>query len=142
MQLIINVPLRADIINGGFEVVVAGEGKSWSKSQLGAYADKSSIYLHHANGKILYVGKTTSGQWGTYGERLRREFQLLTRALTSKPRGVFWYTSMYEPLTSQLERSLTAASLAPQAAGLVATPDCRSLRRQRGGRESMDDSRP
>jgi len=23
----------------------------------------------------LYVGKTTSGQWGTFAERLRREFQ-------------------------------------------------------------------
>jgi hypothetical protein len=77
MQLTITVPLRADIINGGFAVTVARQGESWSKSQLGAYSDKNGVYIHHSGGAILYVGKTTTGQWGTFGERLRREFQQL-----------------------------------------------------------------
>ena len=75
MQITINIPTKADIINGGFVVSVAAEGESWSKSQLGHYADKSGVYIHHSNGKILYIGKTTTGSWGNFGERLRREFQ-------------------------------------------------------------------
>jgi len=75
MQLTITVPLRADIINGGFPLTVARQGESWSKSQLGAYSDKSGVYVHHAGGAILYVGKSTTGQRGTFGECLRREFQ-------------------------------------------------------------------
>ena len=75
MQLTIHVPIKADIINGGFVLSVDANGDGWSKSQLGHYSDKSGVYIHHANGKILYVGKATSGQWGNFGERLRREFQ-------------------------------------------------------------------
>ncbi len=75
MQLTINVPLKADIVNGGFEVSIATDGDSWSKSQLGHYANKSGVYVHHSNGKILYIGKATTGSWGNFGERLRREFQ-------------------------------------------------------------------
>ena len=75
MQLTINIPIKADIVNGGFVVSVANEGDSWSKSQLGHYADKSGVYIHHSNGKILYIGKATTGSWGNFGERLRREFQ-------------------------------------------------------------------
>ena len=50
-------------------------GDTWSKIQLGDYANKSGVYIHHSNQKILYVGKTTTGKWGNFGERLRREFQ-------------------------------------------------------------------
>jgi len=75
MQLTINIPIKADIINGGFEVSVSGEKVSWNKSQLGDYADKSGVYIHHTNGKIIYIGKATTGRWGNFGERLRREFQ-------------------------------------------------------------------
>lgn len=75
MQLTINVPLKADIVNGGFEVSIANTGDSWSKSQLGHYFDKSGVYVHHSDGKILYIGKATTGNWGNFGERLRREFQ-------------------------------------------------------------------
>ena len=49
--------------------------ESWLKSQLGHYADQSGVYILHSAGAILYVGKTTKGKWGTFGERLRREFQ-------------------------------------------------------------------
>lgn len=74
MQIKIDVPIKADIINGGFEIKVSNNTE-WSKSQLGDYAEKSGVYIHHSNGKILYIGKATSGKWGKYGERLRREFQ-------------------------------------------------------------------
>lgn len=52
----------------------ASDGASWSKSQLGEYAGKSGVYVLHSNGKILYVGKTTIGDFGNFGERLRRHF--------------------------------------------------------------------
>ncbi len=75
MQILINVPTRAQIVNGGFPVIIAATGTAWSKSQLGDYADKSGVYVFHANGKILYVGKTTKGDYGTFAERLRRHCQ-------------------------------------------------------------------
>jgi hypothetical protein len=75
MQITITVPTKADIVNGGFEVKVARNQRSWKKSQLGNYADKKGVYVHHSAGAILYVGKTTEGVGGTFGERLRREFK-------------------------------------------------------------------
>lgn len=75
MNITISIPTKAQIINGGFEIRVAKKGASWSKAQLGDYADRKGVYIHHCNGKVLYIGKATSGQWGTFAERLRREFQ-------------------------------------------------------------------
>ena len=75
MRIMINIPLKSDIVNSGFVVSVARDGKSWSKSQLGQYANKSGVYIHHSNGEILYIGKTTKGYHGNFGERFRREFQ-------------------------------------------------------------------
>jgi len=75
MRITINIPIKADIVGGGFKVRVAPKGESWEKGQLGDYADRKGVYIHHSNGRILYIGKTTTGQWGTFGERLRREFQ-------------------------------------------------------------------
>ncbi len=75
MKIELNIPTKSQIVNGGFIMSLAPKGQSWSKSQLGDYADKSGVYVHHCNGRILYVGKATSGKWGTFGERLRREFQ-------------------------------------------------------------------
>jgi hypothetical protein len=75
MQLTISIPTRAQIINGGFETSIAVDGESWSKSQLGDYADKSGVYVFHANGRIIYIGKTTEGEYGNFGERLRRHCQ-------------------------------------------------------------------
>ena len=80
MNITISIPTKAQIISGGFEVHVAATGASWSKSQLGDYADKKGVYIHHSRGKLLYIGKSTSGQFGTFGERLRREFQTLAAA--------------------------------------------------------------
>ena len=75
MNITISIPTKAQIINGGFKVHAAQAGKSWSKSQFGDYAAKKGVYIHHSNGAILYIGKTTDGDYGTFGERLRREFQ-------------------------------------------------------------------
>jgi hypothetical protein len=75
VQLSVSIPTKAQIINGGFVINVAKAGDSWSKSQLGDYADKSGVYIIHSNGRILYIGKTTEGDYGTFGERLRRHCQ-------------------------------------------------------------------
>jgi hypothetical protein len=75
VQLSATIPTRAQIIYGGFEVTIAKAGTEWSKMQLGHYADKSGVYVLHANGEILYVGRTTTGRFGTFGERLRRHCQ-------------------------------------------------------------------
>ena len=77
MQVMLQIPTKAQILSGGFVIRVAKAGESWSKSQLGAYADSSGVHIHHYNGRILYVGKTTGGGYGTFGERRRREFQEL-----------------------------------------------------------------
>jgi hypothetical protein len=75
MRVSINIPLKADIVTGGFEIGVSALGESWTKDQLGAYADSRGVYVLHSNGKILYIGKTTTGSFGTFSQRLRREFQ-------------------------------------------------------------------
>lgn len=75
MQLTVSVPTRAQIVNGGFVIAIAVGRASWSRSQLGDYADKSGVYILHANGQILYIGKTTVGDFGNFGERLRRHCQ-------------------------------------------------------------------
>jgi hypothetical protein len=75
MEVRLSIPTKAQIISGGFVVSVSTSGEEWSKSQLGDYANAKGVYVHHSGGRILYVGKTTEGAYGTFGERLRREFQ-------------------------------------------------------------------
>lgn len=72
MQLTVSIPPKAQILNGGFITAVVSPGTKWSRLQLGAYAKKAGVYVFHANGRILYVGKTTEGDYGNFGERLRR----------------------------------------------------------------------
>jgi len=75
MEVRVKVPLKADIVYQGIELKIAAKSQSWTKTDLGDYASKSGVYVHHSNGIILYVGKTTIGEYGNFGERLRREFQ-------------------------------------------------------------------
>jgi len=75
MEIKVKIPIKADIVFQGFTVITSSAGTTWKKDQLGDYSDRSGVYIHHCDGKILYIGKTTSGQWGTFAERLRREFQ-------------------------------------------------------------------
>lgn len=75
MSITITLPDKAEIMAGGCPVRVAGPGETWRKAKLGNYAKERGVYVHHAAGRILYVGKTTVGNHGTFGERLRREFR-------------------------------------------------------------------
>lgn len=75
MQLTVSIPTRAQIVNSGFVISISTGRAKWSKSQFGDYANKSGVYVIHANGRIIYVGKTTEGDFGTFGERLRRHCQ-------------------------------------------------------------------
>jgi excinuclease UvrABC nuclease subunit len=75
MEVKVRIPLKADIVFQGIELRTAKAGDTWTKNQLGEYANRSGVYIHHCNGSILYVGKCTSGQWGNFAERFRREFQ-------------------------------------------------------------------
>lgn len=76
MVIQVKIPIKADIVYQGFPVITSpAGGATWKKDQLGDYANRSGVYIHHCEGKILYVGKATTGQWGTFSERLRREFQ-------------------------------------------------------------------
>lgn len=75
MDIKIKVPVKEEILSKGVTNKVAPSGTEWSGSLLGDYRNKSGVYIHHSNNKILYVGKTTSGNWGTFAERFRRQFQ-------------------------------------------------------------------
>lgn len=77
MEIKVKIPIKADIVFQGFPVITspAISGATWTKGQLGDYAGRSGVYIHHCDGKILYVGKTTTGKFGNFAERLRREFQ-------------------------------------------------------------------
>lgn len=75
MEIKVKIPIKADIVFQGFPVTISPAGTTWKKDQLGDYSNRSGVYIHHCDGKILYIGKTTSGQWGTFAERFRREFQ-------------------------------------------------------------------
>lgn len=75
MHVGLQIPTKAQILSGGFVVGVAKRGEPWSKAQLGDYANRRGVSIHHYKGLILYVGKATDGEYGTFGERLRREFQ-------------------------------------------------------------------
>lgn len=98
MQINISIPIKANILNGGCELSIAKDGESWSKEQLGSYANNSGVYILHSNKSILYIGKTTEGKYGTFGERLRRHCQMkassnsaIYRSLLKQKKQVFAY---------------------------------------------------
>lgn len=74
MGIKIHVPLKSQVINGGFVVQIVGQGIKWSTHQLGKYAKSKGVYIYHSKGEILYVGNTT-GTKMNFGMRLRRECQ-------------------------------------------------------------------
>lgn len=67
MDIKVTIPIKADIVYQGFQVAVSPAGVTWKIEQLGEYAKKSGVYIHHSNGQILYIGKTTTGKWGSFG---------------------------------------------------------------------------
>jgi excinuclease UvrABC nuclease subunit len=97
MEIKVKIPIKADIVFQGIPVIVSTAGSTWKKDQLGDFADKSGVYIHHCDGKILYIGKTTTGPWGTFSERLRREFQ--EKASSN--------SSLYQLLSKQIKQIKT-----------------------------------
>ena len=70
----IDLPSKEELISGGIVIPLAPKGDSWSKKSLGDFRKKSGVYIHYCDGEIIYVGQTTSGKRGTFGDRMRREF--------------------------------------------------------------------
>jgi len=61
MEIKVKLPLKADIVYQGFPIRTSSSGgTTWTKDQLGDYANKSGVYIHHCDGKILYVGSDNS----------------------------------------------------------------------------------
>ena len=75
MRIAIKVPTRNDILHRAQDTPVSRDGEPWSKECLGRFADMNGVYVHCSGKKVLYVGKTTRGNYGTFGERLSRELQ-------------------------------------------------------------------
>ena len=81
MEIKIIIPTKEEILKKaekeGISLSIA-EDSSWSKAELGDFADKQGIYIHCRGTEILYVGQTykeDDKNWATFGERFRREFQ-------------------------------------------------------------------
>lgn len=70
----VNLPTKEHLISGGIVIPLAPKGDSWSKKSLGSFSKKSGVYIHYCDDEIIYVGQTTSGRRGTFGDRMRREF--------------------------------------------------------------------
>lgn len=68
-------PSKNDILLKGHLMTISPKDTKWEKSYLGEHADERGVYVHHDGLEILYVGQTVKGKWGTFSERLRREFQ-------------------------------------------------------------------
>lgn len=75
MKITIDVPAKGEILRWSQPTPVAKNGEPWRKKYLGIFANLSGVYIHCTGQTILYVGKTTRGSYGTFGERLRRECQ-------------------------------------------------------------------
>lgn len=75
MLVIINADNKKEILSKGksFKIPLP-INKSEKAKIFKEYSSKSGVYVHKSAGKYLYVGSTTSEKWGTFGERLRREF--------------------------------------------------------------------
>lgn len=74
-KIIINLPNKNEIISRGIKITHAPKGYSWKKEQIGIQANEKGVYIFHSNNKFIYVGKTTTGNWGTFAERTRRHLQ-------------------------------------------------------------------
>jgi hypothetical protein len=72
MKIEAEIPTRAMIVNGGFACKATARGEKASKPDFGDYNDKKGVYIFHADGKLLYIGKTTDGEFGNFRERLYR----------------------------------------------------------------------
>ena len=44
---------------------IAHDGEPWSQECLGKYADLSGVYVHLSGKNVLYIGKTTRGNYAS-----------------------------------------------------------------------------
>ena len=70
----INLPTKEELLSKGIVIPLASKGEGWSKKSVGEFSRRSGVYVHYCDGEIIYVGKTTSGKRGTFGDRMRRQF--------------------------------------------------------------------
>lgn len=70
----INLPSKEELLSKGIVIPLAPRGDSWSKKSLGSFSKKSGVYIHYCDQEIVYIGQTTSGKRGNFGDRMRREF--------------------------------------------------------------------
>ena len=73
MTITIRVPTEKEISKRSVTLQVARAGAAWSNDFLEGLARESGVYVHTLRDKVVYVGKTTRGAYGNFGERLRRE---------------------------------------------------------------------
>lgn len=88
------IPNKDYLLSRGYPMYIAPKGDRWTKDCLRLHANKRGVYVHHNSNEVLYIGQTVKGKWGTFSERLRREFQetssqnsRLHKFLTSKAAG-------------------------------------------------------
>lgn len=72
MRIEAEIPTKAQIISAGFICKATAKGEKATKPDLGDYAGKKGVYIFHSDGKLLYVGKTTEGDFGNFSDRLYR----------------------------------------------------------------------
>lgn len=85
LNISVAIPLKAHIVHSTqfpLDVVSQGSLNKWSHAELGDFADKRGVYVLYSDGKILYVGKTTEGNFN-FGERLYRHFHQTASANSS-----------------------------------------------------------
>jgi excinuclease UvrABC nuclease subunit len=70
----INLPTKEELLSKGIVIPLAPKGEGWSKKSLGVFSRRSGVYVHYCNDEIIYVGQTTAGKRGNFGDRMRREF--------------------------------------------------------------------
>jgi len=70
----INLPTKEELLSKGIVIPLAPKGEGWSKKSLGIFSRRSGVYVHYCDDEIVYIGQTTSGKRGTFGDRMRREF--------------------------------------------------------------------
>ena len=70
----VNLPTKEELLSKGIVIPLAPRGEGWSKKFLGIFSKRSGVYIHYCDDEIVYIGQTTMGKRGTFGDTMRREF--------------------------------------------------------------------
>jgi hypothetical protein len=105
------------------QVVRSGSGEGFTADKLGYFAEKRGVYIHHCDGMILYVGKTTEGNFNFF-KRLYRQFvqgpannSRLFQLLAQQTKPV--YTYFLELIDVDMMVNLGSMSLNPEDKALI-----------------------